>query len=310
MKTRREFVKILSKSTALSSLGFLMPLESLALPNKPVKLTILHTNDTHSQIDPFPEKHKKYPNMGGVSRRKTFVDKIRAEEDQVLLLDAGDIFQGTPYFNFFKGEIEFKSMSMLKYDAATLGNHDFDNKVDGLSNMLPHAEFPFLIANYDFTNTSMDGKTKPYKIFNKGGIKIGVFGIGIKLDGLVSKACYQETVWSSGIEAAQEYSQKLKHEEKCDLVVCLSHLGYKAYIDGEEDDLHLAEQTKDIDVIIGGHSHTFLDEPTIRKNLDGKDVLITQVGYAGIKVGRLDFYFDNGKKIAYSSDNYDSYPVV
>ncbi|OHX65072.1 bifunctional metallophosphatase/5'-nucleotidase [Flammeovirga pacifica] len=310
MQSRRQFVKTLSKSTALGSLGLLLPLEVLSLPTTPTKITILHTNDTHSQIDPFPSNHKKYPNMAGISRRMAFVDEIRKTEKNVLLLDAGDIFQGTPYFNFFKGEIEFKSMSTLKYDAATLGNHDFDNKVDGFSKVLPHANFDFLITNYNFKNTSLDGKTKPYKIFNKGDVKVGVFGIGIKLEGLVSKSCYQETEWVSGIEMAQQYSRQLKQEEKCDLVICLSHLGYKAYREGDESDLMLAEKTKDIDVIIGGHSHTFLDEPKVKKNAEGKGVLITQVGYAGIKVGRLDFYFDKGKKIAYSSDNYDSYAVI
>ncbi len=307
-QSRREFVKLLSKGTALGTLGFLVP-STLFATNKLKQITILHTNDTHSQIDPFPSSHKHYPNMAGVAKRKQFIDQVRAEQENVLLLDAGDIFQGTPYFNFFKGEIEMKSMSKMGYDAATIGNHDFDNKVDGLSNVMPHTDFDLLITNYDFSNTSMDGKTKPYKIFHKDGIKIGVFGIGIKLDGLVSKSCYQETKYSSGIDAAQQFSKLLKFEENCDLVICLSHLGYTAFNKGDEDDHQLAKKTKYIDVIIGGHSHTFLDEPTVMKNAEDKDVLVTQVGYAGIKVGRLDFYFNDNKPLAYSSDHFQSYAI-
>ena len=122
-----------------------------------------------------------------MAQRAGLINSIREKEDHVLLLDAGDIFQGTPYFNFYGGELEFKLMSTMKYDAATLGNHDFDNGLIGLKKQLPFAKFPFLIANYDFSKTILKDKFNPYKIFNKGGIKIGVFGIGIELEGLVPK---------------------------------------------------------------------------------------------------------------------------
>lgn len=290
---RRDFIEKTAASTALLSLGLSM--SSFTSPD--VKhITILHTNDVHSHIDPFPADDPRNANMGGVSRRAALIDTIRKENPNVLLLDAGDIFQGTPYFNYYGGELEFKLMSMMKYDASTIGNHDFDNGVDGLYAQMPHATFEFISSNYDFKNTAMDGLVKPYKIFNKDGIKIGVFGLGIQLDGLVDKLMYKETVYNDPVETAHDMVRILKKEQKCDLVICLSHLGYKYRDDATKIcDLKLAEQTQDIDLIIGGHTHTFLDKPTIVKNKAGQDVLVNQVGCYGINVGRIDFYLDNNK---------------
>ena len=226
------------------------------------------------------------------------VNSIRKENPNTLLLDAGDIFQGTPYFNYYGGELEFKLMSMLNYDLATIGNHDFDNSIDGLYAQLPHAKFEFVSANYDFSNTVMDTHVKPYKIFTKDGIKIGIFGLGIQLDGLVDKRMYKETVYNDPIEVAQDMSRILKEEQKCDLVICLSHIGY--YYDKFPErvsDLNLAKATKDIDLIIGGHTHTFLPKPTIEKNSAGKNVLINQVGCYGLYLGKIDFYFEPGKDV-------------
>ena len=294
---RRDFIEKTAASTALLSLGL-----SLSSFKSNLKhITILHTNDVHSHIDPFPMDNPRNPNMGGVAGRASLIETIRQENPNVLLLDAGDIFQGTPYFNYYGGELEFKLMSMMKYDLSTIGNHDFDNGVDGLTAQMPHATFEFVSANYDFKNTSMDGFVKPFKIFNKNGIKIGVFGLGIELEGLVDKRMSKETVYNNPLEITQDMVRILKKENKCDLVICLSHLGYKYSKDDANkiSDLKLAEQTKDIDLIIGGHTHTFLDKPTIVKNLDGKEVLVNQVGCYGINLGRIDFYFDNDKsKIA------------
>ena len=256
------------------------------------KLTILHTNDTHSHIDPFPENHKKYPGQGGANRRKALIDQIRSEEDHVLLLDAGDIFQGTPYFNMYGGEIEFKLMSAMGYDVATMGNHDFDAGIEGFDKMLPHANFEFVNANYNFSNTILAGKLKEYTIIEKGGLKIGVFGLGVELDGLVSKDLYRETLYMDPIEHANRIATHLKNEEECNLVICLSHLGYKKRHNDMCDPI-LAKETEFIDLIIGGHSHTFLDKPEMHKNKLGKSVLINQVGWAGLILGRIDFYFDN-----------------
>ena len=291
---RRDFIEKTAAGTAMVSLGLsLSSFESAEVKH----ITILHTNDVHSHIDPFPMDDPRNPNMGGVSRRAALIETIRQENSNVLLLDAGDIFQGTPYFNYYGGELEFKLMSMMKYDLSTIGNHDFDNGVDGLTAQMPHATFEFVSANYDFKHTSMAEFVKPYKIFNKNGIKVGVFGLGIELEGLVDKKMYKETVYIDPVEATQDMVRILKQEQKCDLIICLSHLGYKY---GKEDlnkisDLKLAALTKDIDLIIGGHTHTFLDKPTIAKNLDGKEVLVNQVGCYGINLGRIDFYLDNHK---------------
>ena len=224
MQTRRHFLQKTAASTAFIGLGGL-GLSSFK-KSTDTKITILHTNDVHSQIEPLPNNHYKYQGLGGFARRATIVDTIRKENPNTLLLDAGDIFQGTPYFNYFGGELEFKLMSMLGYDVATLGNHDFDNGIDGFLKQLPNAQFDFVSANYKFDNTVLDGKVKHYKIFTKDGIKIGVFGLGVELDGLVSKRLYKETEYLNPIEIAQDTARILKETEQCDLVICLSHIGY------------------------------------------------------------------------------------
>jgi 5'-nucleotidase len=292
---RRDFIQKTAASSAILALPSI-PLMSFGKPELK-HLTVLHTNDVHSHIDPFPADDSRNPNQGGVSRRASLIENIRKENPNVLLLDAGDIFQGTPYFNYYGGELEFKLMSMLNYDLATMGNHDFDNGIDGFYAQLPHAKFDFVTANYDFKNTILNEIVKPYKIFNKGGMKIGVFGLGIELQGLVDKKMYKETVYSDPIETTEELTRILKQEEKCDLVICLSHLGYNYKNEPEKiSDLNLAKKTKDIDLIIGGHTHTFLDKPTIVMNKIGEQTLVNQVGCYGINLGRIDFYFDYNKK--------------
>jgi 5'-nucleotidase len=288
---RRNFIKQVGVASTLSMVG------GLTLPSFTGKqqrhITILHTNDTHSQIEPFKPNHPRNPNQGGVARRATIIAQIRTENKNTLLLDAGDIFQGTPYFNYFGGALEFKLMSMLKYDVATIGNHDFDNSIDGLYKQLPNAKFDFVSANYNFENTVLDTHVKPYRIIVKEGIKIGIFGLGIELEGLVAKKMYKETGYLNPVEITQDITHQLKNEEKCDLIICLSHLGY--YYKNNPDkisDLNLAKITKNIDLIIGGHTHTFLPKPTLVKNIDGKNILVNQVGAYGINLGRIDFYFD------------------
>ena len=266
------------------------------------KITILHTNDVHSHIEPFSSEHSEFPNQGGFERRSTLVNSIRKNNPNTLLFDAGDIFQGTPYFNFFNGELEFKLMSLLKYDAVTIGNHDFDNGITGLYEQMPKASFDFLISNYDFSNTVLDGKTKNYKIYNKSGIKIGVFGLGIELEGLVTKELYKETKYLDPIEISRDISDKLKFEENCDLIICLSHLGYK-YNNLPERvcDYNLAKKSNHIDLIIGGHTHTFMQKPVVLKNEKGNDVIINQVGCFGLYLGQIDFFFDRNNKRSFNS---------
>jgi len=290
---RRDFLQKSVAGTAFAALGGLS-LQGFSAGTKHV--TILHTNDVHSYIDPFPATHPKNANKGGVARRAAIIDGIRKENPNVLLLDAGDIFQGTPYFNYYGGELEIKLMSMMGYDLATLGNHDFDNGIEGFYKQLPNATFGFVSANYDFSNTILDGLVKPYRIFNKNGVRIGVFGLGIELAGLVDPRNYKETKYLDPMEITQDIVRKLKVEEKCDLVICLSHIGYEYKNEPQKiSDIRLASQTKDIDLIIGGHTHTFLDKPTVVKNSEGKDVLVNQTGCYGINLGRIDFYLESGK---------------
>ncbi|RZJ70195.1 bifunctional UDP-sugar hydrolase/5'-nucleotidase [Flavobacterium sp.] len=293
---RRSFLQKSVAGTAFAAVGGLS-LQSFASVSDRKHLTILHTNDVHSYIDPFPADHPKNPNKGGVARRAAIIESIRKENPNTLLLDAGDIFQGTPYFNYYGGELEIKLMSMMGYDLGTLGNHDFDNGIEGFYKQLPNANFNFVSANYDFSKTILDGIVKPYKIFIKDGIKIGIFGLGIELAGLVDKRNYKETKYLDPIGVSQDVVRQLKDKEKCDLVIALSHIGYDYKNESNKvSDLKLAAQTQDIDLIIGGHTHTFLERPTVVKNAVGKDVLVNQTGCYGINLGRIDFYFENGKR--------------
>ncbi len=292
MQNRRRFIEQIASATAFASLGGL----SLASCSKPIskKITVLHTNDVHSQIDPLPNNHYKYPGLGGFARRASIIEQVRTENPNTILLDAGDIFQGTPYFNYYGGEIEFKLMSKLKYDLATIGNHDFDNGINGLLSQLPNATFNFVSANYDFTNTILNDFVKPYKVLVKDGIRIGVFGLGVELEGLVNKNLYKETLYLDPIEIAQDMSRVLKEEEHCDIIICLSHIGYDYKTNPDKvSDLHLAKKTKDIDLIIGGHTHTLLPKPTIVDNSVGQKVLINQCGKSGIYMGQIDFYLNS-----------------
>ena len=291
---RRNFIKNSLYSSLILSGG---PITfNSCIDSTEKKITILHTNDVHSHIEPFSSFHSKFPKKGGVARRSTIIESIRNQNPNTLLFDAGDIFQGTPYFNFYGGEVEFKLMSMLDYDAATIGNHDFDNGIDGLFAQLPNAKFSFISSNYDFKNTIMDTYAKKYKIFNKSDIKIGVFGLGIELEGLVTQKLFKETKYLDPIEISQEMTRILKEKEKCDLIICLSHLGHFYKDDPSKIcDVSLAKSTKDIDLIIGGHTHTFLEKPVIVDNIKGEKVIINQVGCWGLFLGQIDFYFDSKK---------------
>lgn len=261
-----------------------------ATGKKDQKLVILHTNDTHSNIDPFPDNHGKYPGMGGVARRATLIEQVRAEEEHVLLLDCGDIFQGTPYFNKFKGVLEMKVLSEMKYDAATLGNHDFDIGLEGFKEAKQHATFPFVNANYDLSGTSLRDEVKQHVVIRKGKLNIGIFGLGVDLNGLVSSDNTGALVYMDPIAKAQEQVALLR-KQHCDLIICLSHLGYEYPTDpAKVCDKLLAANTEGIDLILGGHTHTFLEKPEIVKNKIGNDVVINQVGYAGLFLGRIDVF--------------------
>ena len=298
---RKTFIKTISGGTLVAALApnILMAQNPTFLNKKTLrKLTILHTNDQHSRIEPFDASYTKNPNQGGFARRASLIESIRNKESNVLLVDSGDTFQGTPYFNFFGGELEFRLMSMMGYEASTLGNHDFDNGLEGFLKVQPNAKFPFICSNYDFKNTILDGQTIPYKILDKKGIKVGLFGLGVELEGLVGKKNYGETKYLDPVEISNHYADFLKNEKKCDLVICLSHIGYEYENDAKKIcDKKLVAQTENIDLILGGHTHTFFKEPEVFKNKNDKNVLVNQVGWAGLLLGRLDYYFDDNRKI-------------
>ena len=252
------------------------------------EIVILHTNDTHSRIEPLPKTDKYSANKGGVVRRSTYIDQVRKENKNVLLFDAGDFLQGTPYFNLFKGEIEVKSMNHMGYDAVTLGNHEFDYGLDVLEEVARLAKLPIVSSNYDFSETKLNGLIKPYIIIKKGGVKIGVIGINIQPKGLIAANNYKGVKYLDPIKTANDMAQMLKVDHKCDMVICISHLGYNP-------DLNLAESTTGIDLIIGGHSHTFMKTPSIRKNIDENDVLVFQTNGRGVYVGRIDVKLEKVK---------------
>lgn len=294
---RRAFLKHLGGAAVLGTL----PLPNLLAATRPktTSLTILHTNDQHSRLDPFPMDGSRNAGRGGIARRATLIQQVRAERVEghprnVLLFDAGDIFQGTPYFNLYKGEPEILAMNRLSYDAATIGNHDFDAGIDNMRDQFAKANFPFLIANYDFKNTTMAGRTQPYRVFKKDGIRVGVFGLGIRPEGLIPASLYKETTYLDPIEVSADVARRLRQQEKCDYIICLSHLGYK-YNDATVSDNVLAAKSQDIDLIIGGHTHTFLDAPVTVTNANGKPTVINQVGFGGINLGRIDLTFEEGK---------------
>lgn len=244
-------------------------------------LVILHTNDTHSRIEPLPKTDRTSPGKSGVVRRAELIDQIRKENKNVLLFDAGDFLQGTPYFNLFKGEVEVKAMNLMGYDAATLGNHEFDYGLEILEKVVREANFPIVSSNYDFSQTALKNLIKPFIILKKDGVRIGVIGINIQPRGLIATGNYEGMKFLDPVKTANEMAELLTTKYKCDMIVCLSHLGYNA-------DLNLAESTRGIDLIVGGHSHTYMKEPAIRKNLDNKEVTIFQTNGRGVYVGRLD----------------------
>jgi 5'-nucleotidase len=257
------------------------------------KLTILHTNDVHSRLDPFPDG--QFAGKGGVAARARLIREIRATEENVLLVDAGDIFQGTPYFNLYKGKPEMKAMSMIGYEAGTIGNHDFDAGIENLAEKISaNANFPFIICNYDFSGTPMENLYHPYQVIRKGKLTIGITGVGIEMVGLVGQGLYGNTKYLDPVEEATKSADFLKKKKNCDMVICLSHLGDKYTTDKISDEL-FAQRSRHIDLIIGAHTHKFFESPRVYKNLDGAEVVVNQVGWGGIQLGRLDYIFETGK---------------
>jgi 5'-nucleotidase len=295
MSNRRKFIR----DGGLTAASFLLAhplLYARESAPKTRRLTILHTNDVHSRLEPFPMDGGPNAGRGGVAARASLISRIRRQEEQVLLLDAGDIFQGTPYFNIFKGEPEIRAMSEMGYEAAVMGNHDFDAGLENFAlQVSAHAKFPIVISNYDFRDTSMEHLHVPYKIIKKGDLRIGITGVGIELTGLVPESLYGRTVYLDPIREANRQASYLRREKNCDMVICLSHLG-DTYKDNKVSDEVLAKESEDIDLILGGHTHRFFDVPRVYNNRKGAQVIVNQVGWAGLRLGRLDFSFEGGKR--------------
>lgn len=256
------------------------------------QLVILHTNDTHSTVMPLNENlnDTMKAGRGGYLRRLAMLKEERVKDPELLLFDSGDFSQGSPYYTIYEGEVEVGLMNMMRYDAATIGNHEFDFGLDNMARLFRMAEFPIVCANYDFTGTVVEGLVKPYVVLERKGLKIGVFGVAPKLEGLVSKANYEGVSYLDPVEKAREVSDLLRNEEKCDVVVCLSHLGWA--IQPDVEDSTLVAGTSNIDIVLGGHSHTYLTELQWVKNRDGREIPVDQNGKHGIFIGRMVMTLD------------------
>lgn len=294
MSTRRVFLKQSALGAGALSFG-LFPRELFA-SGELVKLTVMHTNDLHCHIDPFPDDHSEFPGRGGLIRIASMVNQVRKENPDLILLDAGDMFQGTPYFNYFKGDLIVKIMSRMGYDAGTIGNHEFDNGLDAILSAFKYADFPFISSNYDFSDTILNGSVQSFQILKKAGLKIGIYGLGIELKGLVGNLNFGNTRYVSPLETALKMERLLKKEHSCDLVICLSHLGY-AYEHSKISDRSLAPQTRYTDLIVGGHTHTFMEKPEVFRNAAGNPVLVNQAGWAALAVGKIEFVFDRSGRM-------------
>ena len=272
-------------------------------------LTILYTNDTHARLDPFPENATQYAGLGGIARRANLVKEIRKRERNVLLLDAGDVFQGTPWFDVYGGEVDLKLMSEMKYDAMAVGNHEFDNGLEAFAEAAANAEFPILAANYGTRNTPLNDVIRRFFIKEMSGIKVGIFGLGIELNGVVDPALYGAVQSRDPVIWAEGMVRSLRQFHNCDVVICLSHMGYRYGDPDRMDDVKLAGMVDGIDLIIGGHTHTFLDRPDIVANPSGSKTVVTQMGHSGIRLGRIDInlpsYLESGPYgNGFSSDFY------
>lgn len=313
MSSRRDFLG----TSILAGLSFSFPESLRSIPTianraavwapllEPAKgetlITVLHTNDTHSQIDPILENDKTYAGKGGVARRSTLVHRVRKENPNTLMIDGGDVCQGTPYFNFYKGEVEYKAMSLIGYDAGTIGNHEFDNGVESLAKAIQFANFDIVSTNYDVRGSALESKVKTHVVKEVGGVRVGLFGLGIRPEGLITPENFKPLTYLDPVRMSRGVVKLLREQERCQLVLGMSHLGY--YPNPQRDeigDTQVAAQVDGIDFIASGHTHTFMERPVVQKTPNGKDTVIFQVGRSGIYVGRVDFTLKDGKVTAYA----------
>ncbi len=285
MLNRKSFIK---QSIGLGT-GFFVTSYLGAKPfkAKKKKFTIFHTNDIHSRIVPFLENDAKYPNQGGLIALAKLYTLEKEKVENSILLDCGDVFQGTPYFNFFKGKIEYELMSKMGYTATTLGNHDFDNGIVGLQNVKKHRNFEIICSNYDIENSPLSKDVITHKILIINGITIGLIGLGINPEGLINLDNCKGITYKDPVQTANELAKKLKDKEKCDVVICISHLGL-SYKNDKVCDTILAKKSANIDVIIGGHTHSFLDAPMQLKNSLNNQIIVNQAGWSALKLGQIN----------------------
>ncbi len=284
--SRKEFLRRTSLLAAGSILPFRVASAS-SIISRADNITILYTNDTHSRLDPFPTNAKEFAGLGGIARRASLIKKIRADQKNVLLLDAGDVFHGTSWFEVYGGSVDFKLMTEMNYDAMAIGNHEFDRGPDGFAEVADQAGFPFLAANYIVRNTPMAPFIQRQIVKEFDGFRIGIFGLGIEFEGVIDRSLTGSVRAADPIRNAIQITRFLKESMRCDYIICLSHLGYH-YLDSRVDDYEIAHSVDDIDLIIGGHTHTFLDAPTVIQKESGKSVYITQMGHGGVRLGRID----------------------
>ncbi len=270
-------MKTSNKCTLIAFLLFIS--NGILFSAEKAKLIILHTNDTHSQVEPTELSTSKTADMGGYARRMGLIDSIRNAEKTVILLDAGDFSQGTPYFNFFNGRVEIDALNRMKYDAVTLGNHEFDNGIDTLATILKAAKFPIISSNYNVDKTPIRPFLKSHLIIKRAGLRIGIITANVDPKGLIIESNYKGLIYKDAQTTANNVAAFLRQKKHCDIIICLSHLGLKP-------DYELARSSKDIDVIIGGHSHSLLENVT-EKNANGKPVIIAQMGKSGLYLGRV-----------------------
>lgn len=258
------------------------------------QLLILHTNDTHSCVIPLNPNlaDTMLAGRGGFLRRAAMIDQMRKEDKELLLLDSGDFSQGSPYYTMFKGDVETELMNIMGYDAATIGNHEFDFGLDNMARLFKKVNFPIVCANYDFTGTVVEGLVKPYVVIKRKGVKIGIFGLSPKLEGLVMASTCAGVKYLDPIKTANDIADKLKNEEKCDVVICLSHLGWD---EAGLNDMEMTAKTRNIDLVLGGHSHSYFQKLNYVRNLDGKEIPNDQNGKHGIFVGKITLTLEKGK---------------
>lgn len=297
MMDRRRFLRTSLGYGLGAGLITMTPAGLLANNSITKKITILHTNDTHARIEPFPEGSPQYGGLGGVARRAALVKKLRRENPNSLLLDAGDVFQGTPYFNFYGGALDFEIMSKMGYDATTIGNHEFDNGIEGFVEVADKAKFPFVNSNYDFGSSEMGKFIDEFIIKVVDGVRVGIFGLGVAFENLVLPDLHRGVKHLEPIGVAQKMVDRLKRIHRCDMVICLSHIG-NHYSHDQVSDHVVAKEVSGIDLIIGGHTHTLLDKPEEFVHDDGSKTIVAQVGHAGVVMGRIDFFFNSENKIA------------